>query len=102
MGRRPTCVWRSGVLFLSGGNVKSRTPSMSFAIVLCAIATLVGTNAYAQGGLTGQISGTVVDNTKAVLPGVTVSVKNSNTGVVRDVVTDATGAFVATNLLAGT
>jgi len=53
-------------------------------------------------GLTGQISGTVLDNSKAVLPGVTVTVQNADTQVTREAVTDATGAFVITNLLAGT
>jgi hypothetical protein len=73
-----------------------------FAVALFAAAMLAGSKAYAQGGLTGQITGTVVDNTKAVLPGVTVTVTNANTGVTRDTVTDGTGAYVLTNLLAGT
>ena len=61
--------------------MKFRLSNVFVAALLCVTALLVGTNAYAQGGLTGQISGTVVDNTKAVLPGVTVTVKNANTGV---------------------
>ena len=73
-----------------------------FAVILFAAALLGGSNAYAQGGLTGQITGTVVDNSKAVLPGVTVTITNANTGVTRDAVTDGTGVFVVTNLLAGT
>ena len=75
-----------------------------YVVALAIVATVLGlaSTAFAQGGLTGQISGTVVDDTKAVLPGVTVTVKNTNTGVSRDVVTDGSGAFVATNLLAGT
>jgi hypothetical protein len=43
-----------------------------------------------------------VDGSKAVLPGATVSVKNQSTQVTRDAVTDANGAYVITNLLAGT
>jgi hypothetical protein len=73
-----------------------------FAVVLLLAALFAGSTAYAQGGLTGQITGTVVDNTKAVLPGVTVTVTNANTGVSRDAVTDGSGAYVITNLLAGT
>jgi len=53
-------------------------------------------------GLTGQISGAVVDSSKGVMPGVTVTVKNVNTQVTRDAVTDGAGVFVITNLLAGT
>ena len=52
--------------------------------------------------LTGQIGGTVVDDQKAVLPGATVSVRNPNTQLVRTVVTDSSGSFVITNLVAGT
>jgi hypothetical protein len=45
-------------------------------------------------GLTGQISGTVTDATGAVLPGVTVTIKNVGTGLTRDTVTGADGAFL--------
>ncbi len=56
---------------------------------------------FAQ-GLTGQIAGVVVDGSKAVLPGATVTARNTGTQVTREAVTDANGAFVLTNLLAGT
>jgi hypothetical protein len=52
--------------------------------------------------LTGQIGGTVVDAEKAIVPGAKVTVRNSSTQLVRDVVTDANGSFVITNLVAGT
>jgi Carboxypeptidase regulatory-like domain/TonB-dependent Receptor Plug Domain len=52
-------------------------------------------------GLTGQISGSVVDGSGSVLPGATVTVQNVGTQAVRDVVTDANGEFVITELLAG-
>jgi hypothetical protein len=71
-------------------------------LALLAVCCGLAASAYAQGGLTGQITGTVVDNTKGVLPGVTVTVKNVNTQATREAVTDATGAYVITNLLAGT
>ena len=70
---------------------------MFLLAALCGAAEI----AYAQ-GLTGQIGGTVVDSSKAVVPGATVSVKNTGTQASRETVTDATGAFVVTNLLAGT
>ena len=53
-------------------------------------------------GLTGQISGSVVDSSRGVLPGAAVTVQNANTGVQREAVTDENGAFVVTDLLAGT
>ena len=65
------------------------------------IGSATASNAVAQ-GLTGQISGTVVDSSRGVLPGAAVAVQNVNTQVKRDVVSDETGAFVITDLLAGT
>ncbi len=56
--------------------------------------------AHAQ-ATTGTISGTVTDESKAVLPGVTVTVKNTETGATRNLVTDERGAFRALNLTPG-
>src|ERR1041384_4287143 len=56
--------------------------------------------AFAQGGR-AEINGTVVDVQKAVLPGVTVTVTNEDTGLVREAVTDATGRYVIPQLLPG-
>src|SRR5258708_22532471 len=50
---------------------------------------------------TGTISGTVTDESKAVLPGVTVLVKNTETGATRTLVTDERGGFRAPNLTPG-
>jgi len=58
-----------------------------------AVMLLTGTLAQAQGLAEGSIVGRVVDDTKAVLPGVTVTARNAATGLVRDSVTDATGTF---------
>jgi hypothetical protein len=48
------------------------------------------------------ISGTVKDQTQAVLPGVDVVVKNVDTGLTRSVVTDASGYFTIPGLPPGT
>ncbi|PYR02020.1 MAG: hypothetical protein DMF97_05935, partial [Acidobacteria bacterium] len=53
-------------------------------------------------GLTGQISGTVVDSGGGVLPGVTVTITNAGTATTRDTVTGPDGAFLFPDLLAGT
>ena len=45
-----------------------------------------------------RIVGRVVDESKAALPGVTVTVTSKQTGAIRTVVTDAEGAYVVTNL----
>ena len=65
--------------------------------VLCGAAPRL----YAQ-GLTGQITGTVVDSSGSVLPGATVTVKNTGTQISRETTTDESGTFVVTDLLAGT
>ena len=52
-------------------------------------------------GLTGQVSGTVTDSGGGVLPGATVVIKNVGTNQTRETVTDADGAFLFPDLLAG-
>ena len=64
-------------------------------------AALAAPRVFAQ-GLTGQISGVVTDSSGGLLPGATVVVKNIGTNVTREATTGADGAFVITNLLAGT
>jgi hypothetical protein len=50
---------------------------------------------------TGTLQGTVTDAQNAAVPGATVEVTNRNTGVVRTVVTDSVGAWVAASLPPG-
>ena len=54
--------------------------------------TLSSTAIWAQG--TAQISGTVKDQTGAVLPGVEVTATQTETGVARSTVSNETGSFV--------
>ena len=61
----------------------------------------VAAMASAQGG-SAVIAGTVFDQAKAVLPGVTVTVTNQATGIARDTVTGPEGRFVLPTLLPGT
>ena len=56
-------------------------------------------NLWAQA--TAQISGTVKDQTGAVLPGVEVTVTQTETGVTRSAVTNETGSYVLSNLPIG-
>jgi Carboxypeptidase regulatory-like domain len=59
--------------------------------------------AWAQGGATGAISGTVQDATGAVIPNAKVSVESQATAeVVRQVTSDSSGLFTATLLSVGT
>jgi hypothetical protein len=63
------------------------------------ILLLTASAAWAQG--TAQLSGTVRDESGGVLPGVSVTVTQTNTGLVRNTVTDATGGYLLTNLPTG-
>jgi hypothetical protein len=67
-----------------------------FTVLLLAAAS----PARAQGA-SGTITGTVSDETGAVLPGATVTVKNEDTGVTRELVSGEGGHFRATDLPPG-
>jgi hypothetical protein len=51
--------------------------------------------------ISGQISGTVTDSSKGVLPGVTITVTNERTQAARTTVTDVDGSWIVTNLPVG-
>src|SRR6266481_846380 len=57
------------------------------------------TGAWAQ--VTAQISGTVKDQSGAVLPGVEVTVTKTDTGLKRSTPTDETGSYILANLPLG-
>jgi hypothetical protein len=63
------------------------------------LSALLCTNVWAQA--TAQISGTAKDQSGAVLPGVEIQLTQTETGVVRDVVTNETGSYVLPNLPIG-
>lgn len=72
-------------------------------VVVAVLAAWLGASGALRGqGLTGQLSGTVVDSSGSVLPGAAVTIRNTGTQATREVVTDSDGNFVATELLAGT
>src|SRR5262245_59818223 len=50
---------------------------------------------------TAQISGTVRDQTGAVLPGVEITATQTGTGITRSVITNETGSYVLPNLSVG-
>src|SRR5262245_20430618 len=77
---------------------------MKRILLTLSIALLVSTfaparRAWAQA--TGQISGTVRDQSGAVLPGVEVTVTQTDTGISRNAVTDETGSYVLPNVPLG-
>ena len=71
--------------------------------VAAAIALALGAPlpAFAQTAATGSIEGVVTDTTGAVLPGVTVTVRNMDTGITREIVSDEGGRYRATALQPG-
>ena len=77
------------------------TASVRRLVALGAILLGLTPGVHAQ-GLTGQMSGSVVDTSQAVLPGASVTVTNAGTQAARTVNTDANGLFTVTDLLAGT
>src|SRR5215471_4488921 len=77
-----------------------RVPLVRVALVL--VATLFACSLPARAQLLyGTITGNVNDSTGAALPGVTVQARNTDTGVVKNAVTDERGVFVFSDLVSG-
>ncbi|BCS35887.1 hypothetical protein TBR22_A51220 [Luteitalea sp. TBR-22] len=73
------------------------------ALFLVWFAGFAAAPAFAQAtAVNGTIEGTVSDNSGGVLPGVTITVTNTDTGTVRSVVTNENGLYRATLLPLGT
>src|SRR5688572_11074461 len=70
-----------------------RFPALVLALILG------GTTAWAQA--TANVSGTARDQSGAVLPGVTITATQTETGVVRTTVTNETGSYALPNLPLG-
>src|SRR3954454_2363728 len=68
----------------------------ALALVIFSVAAAAG-----QAVSTAQINGTVKDSGGLALPGVTVTVTQADTGLVRSVTTTETGGYVITNLPVG-
>jgi len=80
--------------------MSGRLVQISGASLVClAISFAAGADAWAQA--TAQISGRVTDQSAGVLPGVTVTATQTQTGVVRSSVTDESGSYVLPNLPLG-
>src|SRR5678816_4122907 len=68
-------------------------------VLLCGILVAAPSAAWAQA--TAQISGTVKDQTGAVLPGVEITATQTDTGIARTAITNETGSYVLSNLAIG-
>src|SRR3954465_6449531 len=69
--------------------------------VLCVIVALLLPAMVAAQAVTGTILGVITDSTGAVMPGASVTLTNTGTGLVRSVTTDANGEFTAPSLPTG-
>src|SRR5712692_8081704 len=76
--------------------MKRITASLTSGLLASALISAV---VWAQ--VTAQISGTVRDQSGAVSPGVEISATQTETGIVRKVVTNETGFYVLSNLALG-
>ncbi len=68
---------------------------------LCLLAVSVVAPAYAQSTNAGDIRGTVTDQSGALVPDVTVTVLNVETGVAKDYVTNHDGVFETSSIVTG-
>src|ERR1039457_5653645 len=103
VGDRPFCVIQTKP---EVGDMSSRiqkeNPMKSLACVVLCLA-LASSVAYAQGvGASGNIQGTVSDPSGALLPKATITVADTQTGLKRTAVTDATGQYRVPNLAPAT
>src|SRR6266700_2676130 len=67
-----------------------------------AVATLIGLALPAHAQVVGQIQGTVTDAQGAVLPGVALTLRNTETGTVRTTVSEGDGQYRFAGLQPGT
>src|SRR5262245_49978962 len=84
-----------------GAQIMTRRSCMLRLFLSAMVIAVVGGGSAAAQSVTGSIQGTVVDQSGGVLPGVTVTVTNTSTGVSRSIVTDDTGTFRAELLPVG-
>ena len=75
---------------------------LGLRVLLTALFCSMGTLAYAQGGTSQTLSGTVVDASGAVIPGADVAAKHAGTGFVSSAVTNAEGIFSFASMQIGT
>src|SRR5687767_12134402 len=74
-----------------------KTSALFRFVVLC----LVLSGQLLAQGTGGTLTGTVEDTSKALIPGVTITATNTNTGVMSTVITNEAGAYTLPTLLPG-
>lgn len=86
---------------VSSGMLRTATSGLARVLlaVLCVL-TLAG-SAWAQNTNSGDIRGTVTDQTGAVIPGVKVMILNTDTGMEKELITNDAGIYDAVSILPG-
>ncbi|MEO6213933.1 MAG: TonB-dependent receptor [Vicinamibacterales bacterium] len=77
------------------------TRLLRHAVICLFTMHLVAPSPLEAQGANGTITGTISDESGAILPGATVTIKNEETGATREIVTGAGGSFRATDLPPG-
>src|SRR5438046_1012745 len=93
---RSSCFFALFTTNFFGGKMKRLGMHLLVGVVLCLVCIESG---FAQA--TAQISGTVRDQTGAVLPGVEITATQSETGISRTTISNETGSYVLPNLTVG-
>ena len=73
----------------------------SWMAMLCGLALSLASSVLAQNSNSGDIRGTVTDSSGALVPGVDVTVTNTDTGVVSNYVTNSDGLYDTNSILPG-
>src|SRR5678815_4728709 len=93
LARQPTTVIAFAPAFTSGGKMKRLTALL--CLLVC-----VSFSAYAQ--VNATVTGTVVDASAALVPGVSVTAQNTATGITTNRVTNESGSYDFPSLQPGT
>lgn len=83
---------------MSNDNRAFRQLTVCLQGCLLALLLLVASAVHAQSAGTGNIQGTVTDTTGAVVPGATITLTDTGTGVKRTVQSDAAGVYLFPNI----
>jgi len=74
----------------------------NWAVILCGLALGLASSVLAQNSNSGDIRGTVTDTSGAVVPSATVTVTDTDTGVVNKYLTNNDGLYDTNSILPGT
>src|ERR1035441_6589484 len=84
--------------FERGGSLPAVTRALAASLLIMVCMAGLG---FAQNVNSGEIRGTVTDPSGAVIPGVAVTLLNTNTGVSTELVTNSAGLYDAVSILQG-